>query len=185
MNEMQLKQPIEPDELRSLFLVTTESSFSFLWAGGGKAVKVRMQLHRGCNVCHITYPSCCPPPQLMSDFLDITEEHQSDLLAATGPQQSLNKPSSSRRRQIAGAAGKFVNLNAKARDLFRRGVGLNTLADVEQRLTSFLAGNQSGTADLDCADMLTPMQRLVGHAVAEFHGCSSRTTNRPDGSRAM
>ena len=40
INEMQLKQPIEPDELRSLFLVTTESSFSFLWAGGGQAAKV-------------------------------------------------------------------------------------------------------------------------------------------------
>ena len=41
MNEMQLKQPIEPDELRSLFLVTTQSSFSFLWSGGGQAAKVR------------------------------------------------------------------------------------------------------------------------------------------------
>ena len=40
MNEMQLTKPIEPDELRSLFLVTTESSFSFLWSGGGQAVKV-------------------------------------------------------------------------------------------------------------------------------------------------
>ncbi len=40
INEMQLKQPIEPDELRSLFLVTTESSFSFLWSGGGQAAKV-------------------------------------------------------------------------------------------------------------------------------------------------
>ena len=119
----------------------------------------------------------------MSDFLDITEEHQNDLLA--GAEQPLQKPGASRRRHLAGAAGKFVNLNAKARDLFRRGVGLNTLADVEQRVISFLAGNASQSADLDCADMLTPMQRLVGHAVAEFHCCRSRTTNCSDGTRAM
>jgi hypothetical protein len=59
---------------------------------------------------------------------------------------------------------------------------LNTLADVEQRVISFLCENGN---ELDCEDMLTPMQRLVAHAVAGFHGCNSRTTNRSDGSRAM
>jgi hypothetical protein len=116
----------------------------------------------------------------MSDFLDITEEQQSYLLA--GSETASKQTVGSRRREIAGAASKFVQLNAKARDLFRRGVGLNTLADVEQRVVSFLCENGN---ELDCEDMLTPMQRLVAHAVAGFHGCNSRTTNRSDGSRAM
>jgi hypothetical protein len=116
----------------------------------------------------------------MSDFLDITEEQQNDLLSDSHPISC--KSATTRRRQIAGAANRFVQLNSKARDLFRRGVGLNTLADVEQRVFAFLGAN--GT-DLECEDMLTPMQRLVAHAVAAFHGCNSRTTNRADGSRAM
>jgi hypothetical protein len=116
----------------------------------------------------------------MSDFLDITEEQQSNLLADS--ESASQRSIGSRRRQIAGAASRFVQLNAKARDLFRRGVGLNTLADVEQRVISFLC--ETGN-DLECEDMLTPMQRLVAHAVAGFHGCNSRTTNRSDGSRAM
>jgi len=118
--------------------------------------------------------------KLMSDFLDITEEHQNDLLA--GKDSAGSKPSGSRRRQIAGAAGKFVNLNSKARDLFRLGVGLNTLADVEQRVATLLTSVET---HLDCEDMLTPMQRLVGHAVAEFHSCKSRTNNCADGTRSM
>jgi hypothetical protein len=118
--------------------------------------------------------------QLMSDFLDITEEHQNDLLVSMD--SAATKPSGSRRRQIAGAAGKFVNLNSKARDLFRRGVGLNTLADVEERVVKLLS---SGANHLDCEDMLTPMHRLVGHAVAEFHSCKSRTNSSSDGSRSM
>ena len=98
----------------------------------------------------------------MSDFLDITEEHQNTVHADT--KQSRPTPGGSRRRLLAGAAGRFVNLNAKVRDLFRRGVGLKTLEDVEQRVISFLSGSSSDSGDLDCADMLTPMQRLVGHA---------------------
>ena len=117
----------------------------------------------------------------MSDFLDITEEQQRDMLS--GPEHSKKAPGGSRRRQIAGAADKFVRLNCKARDLFRRGVGLNTLADVESRVIAFLDAGQGDR--LDCDDMLTPMQRLVAHAVAEFHSCNSRTNSNPDGSRSM
>lgn len=173
MNEMQLTKPIEPDELRSLFLVTTESSFSFLWSGGGQAVKVLLVARRRVLQSHALL-------QLMSDFLDITEEQQNDLLSDSD--HVACKPATTRRRQIAGAANRFVQLNSKARDLFRRGVGLNTLADVELRVVAFLGAN--GT-DLEFEDMLTPMQRLVAHAVAAFHGCNSRTTNHADGSRAM
>ncbi len=173
INEMQLTKPIDPDELRSLFLVTTESSFSFLWSGNGQAAKVLFFVKNLCSPRH-------PCFQLMSNFLDVTEEQQSSLLAESESAPRSN--AGSRRRQIVGAANKFVQLNAKARDLFRRGVGLNTLADVEHRVIQFL--NEAGN-HLDCEDMLTPMQRLVAHAVAGFHGCNSRTINRPDGSRAM
>ncbi len=117
----------------------------------------------------------------MSDFLDITEEQQRDMLS--GPEHLKKAPGGSRRRQIAGAADKFVRLNGKARDLFRRGVGLTTLADVEMRLVAFLDAGQSDC--LDCDDMLTPMHRLVAHAVAEFHSCNSRTNSHADGSRTM
>jgi hypothetical protein len=113
----------------------------------------------------------------MSDFLDITEEQQNDMLAVSG-----SPATGSRRRQVVGAASKFVKLNPKARDLFRRGVGLCTLADAEQRVIQFLASNQS---DISFDDMLTPMQRLVAHAVAAFHSCGSRTTTLADGARAM
>lgn len=191
MNEMQLKQPIEPDELRSLFLITTEGSFSFLWSGGGQAAKVCANVDSfceavvddGCSFALLLRWSrvfASHPSQLMSDFLDITEEQQHEMLAAS---ESSKAPAGSRRRQIAGAADKFVRLNCKARDLFRRGVGLKTLASIEQRLIEYLDSNE--TESLECHDMTTPMHRLVAHAVAEFHGCSSRTHSRPDGSRFM
>jgi hypothetical protein len=140
---------------------------------------------RHCNALFMFTSSITFPPffcfQLMSDFLDITEEQQHEMLSAS--ETSTKAPGTSRRRQIAGAAEKFVRLNCKARDLFRRGVGLNTLDDIEQRVIAFLSANDSDR--IDCEDMLTPMQRLVAHAVAEFHCCTSRTNSHPDGTRSM